>query len=569
MSSKSKRKRSENETFTGVFRSRSNKGTWIEADGGGGQDIFVRTGNTGGALNGQRVEFEVIEQRFKKGAYDARVVSVSTNEDAFFAEKQLLPEKHKLPSEYSPNGKWRGSLPPAPQVCEDRRDSTDVLCVTIDPDDAKDFDDAVSLRKVGKYWELGVFIADVGYYVQQGTNLDKEARRRGSSTYLPWGVVPMLPPILSEELCSLREGELRPASACVMKIDAKGKVISDEVFRCMIKSRKRLTYAAAQAIIDGELETTVSGLEKMLKDMDSLSLLIKENRFADGSLDFDLPESKIEFDSNELPVGVKPYVKRRTNGMIEEFMLLANKAVARRLLKSGIPSIFRIHTPPEGESFDNLCRFAKSLGLRPPTEGGVLEFRRFLESVKGTPYEKSVQTLTLRSMQRARYAATNEGHFGLAFDAYTHFTSPIRRYPDLLVHRLLFRDIKEKPISKDEMEKIALQSSENEERSTKAERDALNLSACTALRNKVGEVFDGAISGIIESGVFVELKNMGADGMIHVSKLGEGYFWFDPNTVSMVNKETKKRFRIGDPLRVKIIEVCIPLRRIDLLPVSS
>jgi ribonuclease R len=354
-----------------------------------------------------------------------------------------------------------------------------------------------------------------------------------------------------------------------MKIDANGDVISDEVFRCMIKSRKRLTYAVAQAIIDGEMDAGVPGLEKMLKEMDQLSALVKENRFAKGSLDFDFPEYKIVFDSNNLPVGVKPYVKRRTNGMIEEFMLLANQAVARRLLESGIPGIFRIHTPPEGESFENLCRFAKSLGVRPPAEGGVFEFRRFLESVKGTPYEKSIQTLTLRSMTRARYAATNEGHFGLAFEAYTHFTSPIRRYPDLLVHRLLFSDKKGKHISKDEMEKLALQSSENEERSTKAERDALNLSACTALRDRVGEVFDGVISGIIESGVFVELKDMGADGMVHVSKLGEGYFWFDPNTVSMVNKETKKRFRIGDTLRVKIVEVCIPLRRIDLLPVSS
>ncbi|MBL8026594.1 MAG: VacB/RNase II family 3'-5' exoribonuclease [Fibrobacteres bacterium] len=567
MKNEYKRKMSKQETFTGVFRSRTGKGCWIDADGGGGHDIFVRTGNNNGAVNGQRVEFQVIEQRFKKGAYDAKVVSVSTDVDAFYAEKLILPEKHKLPGEYNPKGKWRGSLPPEPVADGERRDSTDVLCVTIDPDDAKDYDDAVSLVKKGKYWELGVYIADVSYYVPKGSQLDKEAQRRGSSTYLPWGVIPMLPPLLSENLCSLRENELRPAAACVMKIDADGKVVSDEVFRCLIKSRKRLTYAVAQNLIDGKEESDVPGLSKMLKEMDAVALKIKERRFENGSLDFDLPEIKIQFDKEGLPVGVKPYEKRRTNGMIEEFMLLANQAVARRLIATEMPSIYRIHTPPEGEGFDNLCRFAKSLGVKPPVDGTLAALRSFMDSVKGTAYEKSIQTMTLRSMTRARYSSNNDGHFGLAFDAYTHFTSPIRRYPDLLVHRLLFAPKGTKLFAKDEMERLATQSSENEERSTKAERDAISLSACTAMRGKVGEIFEGNISGIIEAGIFVELKDMGVDGMVHVSKLGEGYFWFDPNTVSMVSRENRKRFRIGDPIRVKITEVCIPLRRVDLLPV--
>ncbi len=561
--------RKQQETYTGVFRSRKRDGFWIEADGDSGEDIFVKRNNSGGAQNGQRVEFAIIGRRFKKGAFEAKVVTIVSDEDAFFTEKLLLPEKHKLPLEYSSAKKWETSIPPLSEMDKERRDCTSVMCVTIDPDDAKDFDDAIALRKMGNNWELFVFIADVSFFVREGTALDKEARRRGCSTYLPWGVIPMLPPFLSEDLCSLKEGLIRPAVACRMILDEKGDVISDEVFKCYIKSRKRLTYSAAQNLIDGKSKSAINGLAAMLISMNAFASLIRLRRFENGSLDFTLPEFKIDFSSEGLPVSVRPYEKHKTNEMVEEFMLLANKFVAKRLVSANRPAIYRIHTPPEGEALDNLRQYAAAINVKAPINGSVREIRKFLDAVVGTPFEKSAQTIVLRSMARARYSAKCEGHFGLSFDFYTHFTSPIRRYPDLLVHRLLFQNSAKRAASIEEMQRVAILASANEERSTKAERDAVSLAACTALRTRLGEEMDGKVSGIIEAGLFVELKDMGVDGMIHVSRLRDGYFVFDAPSMSLYCRETGKRYRVGDRVRVKISEISIPLRRVDLLLLSA
>jgi ribonuclease R len=360
------------------------------------------------------------------------------------------------------------------------------------------------------------------------------------------------------------------ASACVMRIRRTGEIISSEIFRCFIINKRRLNYREAQEILDGK-QHAETWLTQSLKTMSGLAEVLRKRRLFEGSLEFDLPEVKIDFKGGRIPAAIKPYEKFSTNRMIEEFMLLANQVVAGRLTDMDRGAIYRIHGSPEDKAVENLYNFIRTVGLKAPVFEGLRSLKGILEIASGTPFEKPVHMMVLRAMPKAKYSARNIGHFGLAFELYTHFTSPIRRYPDLLVHRLLFHSPdrnRKRPLSPADLEKISEQCSQTEEKAMKAERDAVSLCACMVLHSRKGEEFDGTVSGVIEAGVFVELKGLGVDGMIHVSRLGNDYYSFDAGSLSMIGRNNGHRISLGQSIRVKILDVGIALRRIDLVSVE-
>jgi len=353
-----------------------------------------------------------------------------------------------------------------------------------------------------------------------------------------------------------------------MKVGADGELLSDEVFPCKIINKRRLNYREAQEIIDGQIEAPPAVVDS-LRSLNELALIIRQRRLKEGSIDFALPEVKVRFDDKGMPVSVGPYPKYGTNNLVEEFMLLANKAVAIRLKKQyNKAAMFRIHEPPDNESLKPIFQMMRDNKIAIGRAEGAGAFKAAVEAVRGTPIEKAVNTMVLRAMTKAKYSAENKGHFGLAFSSYTHFTSPIRRYPDLVVHRLLLNRMGAPKVKPKDLNDLALQLSECEERSMKAERDGVSLSACKVLHNHLGEEYNGVISGMIEAGVFVELPGLGVDGMIHVSKLGQGYFYFDPNAMVMIGRDSGQRIRIGDGVRIRVEGVSIALRRVDLIPIT-
>ncbi|OGJ85890.1 MAG: hypothetical protein A2268_09950 [Candidatus Raymondbacteria bacterium RifOxyA12_full_50_37] len=551
--------------YTGVYRLERNHGKII-SDGQSTADIVVQRRNAMGARDGDRVEFQIAGRRYAKGAYEGRIVKIFDQRSAFIAEKTLLPVKYGIEVPFKPNTIAETKRLGAVSGDSDRKNLTGCLCCTIDPVDARDFDDAVSLERRGDGWELGVHIADVSHFVRERTALDREALSRGLSVYLPWMVIPMLPPRLSEDLCSLVEGKERNTVTCFMRIGPNGGIENFDVFKSLIKSAKRLDYGAAQAMIDNATAADPA-LTAMLQSMAEVGALLKKRRLAQGSLDFDLPEVKVVMDADGFPCEVKPYPKYNTNGIIEEFMLCANQCVARRLEEMGNGALYRVHGEPEEKEVAQIHAFLKANGFAIDRFTGLGAYKNIIEAVRGTPHEKRINTMLLRSMPKAVYATRNIGHFGLAFKTYTHFTSPIRRYPDLLVHRMLFMDsnsIKTQKEWRNHLNRVAQQCSEAEERALKAERDGMSLAAAMYLSDKIGQIYDGTVTGIIESGIFVSLGGLQIDGMVHVSKLGDDYFNFSPANMTMTGERTNRCVRIGDRVRVAVATVNISLRRIDL-----
>jgi ribonuclease R len=370
----------------------------------------------------------------------------------------------------------------------------------------------------------------------------------------------MLPPELSEDACSLVQGQERLAAACIMDLDRRGNVVKSRIARCVIVNKRRLTYGNAFKIIQGTLSAEKK-LHTLLSDMDALGRLLRRKRMAEGSLDFVIPEIKVSMDADGLPTGIAPYPKNSTNDMIEEFMLIANRTVARTLSRKQPRAVYRIHEKPDREALDEILAFLNQNGVRAPARHGCNVYRSIMRAVQGLPIEQTIHMMLLRSIPKARYAVTNDGHFGLGFRHYTHFTSPIRRYPDLLVHRLLFetghgnaRDLKQQ----------ADHASMAEERALKAERDAVGLAACVFFHGKTGRVFGGRVRGFIEAGMFVEIGGTGVDGLVHVSTLDPGRFHLDAAALCLAERKNGNRLHIGDPVTVLLKRVNLALRRIDL-----
>lgn len=453
-----------------------------------------------------------------------------------------------------------------------RRDFRPITTFTIDPADAKDFDDALSVRTLpGGKIEVGVHIADVSFFVKPGNAIDAEARARATSVYLVDRTIPMLPHVLSTNFCSLNPDVDRLAMAAIFTLDAEGNVVDRWFGETLIHSDKRFAYEEAQEVLDNGSGT----LYEELSTIRDLAKKIRTRRVAQGAIEFDTPEVKIELDAEGKPIAVRLKERKETNLLIEDFMLLANVAVAEELSELGKkngnqPSVYRIHDAPDAERILNLAQFLKVLGydLNVTPDGRVrgVDLNRLMSEVKGKPEEYLIKTATLRSMSKAIYTTKNVGHFGLAFEHYTHFTSPIRRYPDVLVHRMLKHYVSGDPVSKKDMEdfeRLAVHSSEREVSAAEAERDSVKMKQVEFLAERIGEEFDGVISGVTDRGLYVELNETRADGMVRISAIGNDYYTYDEKRYRLVGERTKKEYALGDPIKVKLTAARVMERELD------
>jgi len=453
-----------------------------------------------------------------------------------------------------------------------RKDFRGVTTMTIDPADAKDFDDALSFQTLQNgNVEVGIHIADVSHYVREGEAIDKEAQTRGTSVYLVDRVIPMLPEVLSNDLCSLRPNEDRLSFSAVFELDHDGHVQKEWFGQTIIHSDKRFSYEEAQAVLDTESGPHLAELKTMME----IGRNIRKKRFKNGAIAFEQPEVKFELDENKKPIRV--YAKHRTETMlmIEDYMLLANMRVAEYIYKLAnkhakkLPFIYRIHDIPNPEKIDELSIFLHALGYDLKNTQGVVkaaDINALLASVEGKPEENLIKTSAIRSMAKAVYSTQNIGHFGLAFKHYTHFTSPIRRYPDLMAHRLLRRHLDGSAISAKEAsrnEMLAVQSSQREMEAVSAERDSIKFKQVEFMLDKVGQEFEAIISGVTKFGIFVEEKESKAEGLISMSNLSGDYYDFEPSTYSVKGQRTKKAFRLGDSILVKLINADLEERRLD------
>lgn len=455
-----------------------------------------------------------------------------------------------------------------------RRDLRDRTTMTIDPKDAKDFDDALSYHQLENgNVEVGIHIADVSRYVEEGSEIDKEAQERGTSIYLVDRVIPMLPEVLSNDLCSLRPNEDRLAFSAVFEMDAEARIQKEWYGQTLIHSDKRFTYEDAQAVIDEQAGEHLEALNTLMH----LSRILRQKRTAEGAIAFDQPEVQFELDENGKPIAVFTKERVETMLMIEDFMLLANQKVTEfinALCKDqgrDAAFVYRVHDTPDPEKIEELAIFLHALGYEFETNQGQVkpkDINKLLKEIEGTPEEALIKTATIRSMAKAIYSTKNIGHYGLAFQYYTHFTSPIRRYPDLMVHRLLRKHLDGSNIGPKEVqryERLAVQSSEREMYAVKAERDSIKYKQVEFMLDKEGEEFDGVITGVTDWGIYVEEKNSKAEGMIRLSAMPSDYFTHESSQYRVKGEKTGKTFSLGDEVRVKLTRADLEERQLDFV----
>lgn len=453
-----------------------------------------------------------------------------------------------------------------------RRDFRGITTFTIDPFDAKDFDDALSIQTLPNgNTEIGVHIADVSFFVRPGTAIDNEARGRATSVYLVDRTIPMLPEILSTDLCSLNPNEDRLAVSAVFELTPEAEVVNEWYGETVIHSDKRFTYENAQEVLD----TGAGDFHAELVTMNTLAKKMRERRVASGAIAFETPEVKIKLDETGKPIAVELKERRDTNLLIEDFMLLANQYVAAYLTKQAKLAnltqqpIYRIHDQPDADRIMNLSAFLKVLGYELKEQNGKVtgqDLNALLAQVVGKPEEYLVKVAALRSMSKAIYSTKNIGHFGLAFGFYTHFTSPIRRYPDLLVHRMVKHFADREPLTKEELSEfdaLALHSSEREVSASEAERDSIKMKQVEYLSGRIGESFDAVISGVSDRGLYVELKETRAEGMVRIRDLGNDYYLYDEKRYRLVGERTKTQFALGDPIRVQLVAARVAEKELD------
>ena len=484
---------------------------------------------------------------------------------------RVITQAEKCPEEVIPND-YNGRL-----------DLKSWQMVTIDGEDAKDLDDAVSVTKAGDTWTLGVHIADVSNYVQENSALDREALKRGTSVYLPDRVIPMLPKRLSNGICSLNEGQERLALSCIMTINEKGRVIGHQIAETVIRVDRRMTYTAVNAILPEpeahpELLEEYLELVPMFRQMQELSALIRSCRKERGAIDFEFPESKVILDAEGTPVQIRPYPSNVATRMIEDFMLMANETVAEEYCTREIPFLYRTHDKPDGDRMEATLTLIREQGIKVEKRSHEItpgEVQKILTSIEGTPEEPLISRLLLRSMARAIYTPECSGHFGLAASYYCHFTSPIRRYPDLQIHRIIKDDLRGRldkggRIGKYSsiLQHVAEQSSAMEQRAAEAEREAVKLKKAEYMLEHVGEEYDGVISGVTGWGFYVELPNT-VEGLVHIMTLKDDYYNFDEENYRLVGEQHGRVFRLGEPVRVRVRNAEPANRTIDFTYVEK
>lgn len=566
----------------GTFQKSKNYGFVVPDEKAMGTDIFISKKLRHKAKNGDKVVVSIKKYPEGNMSAEGEIIEVlgkssDTNIDLISV---IRAHDYKLvfPKEVN---KEANSLPQVVRDIDGRVDLRDKEIFTIDGDDTKDIDDAVSLYMDGENYILGVHIADVSTYVKSGTALDKEARKRGTSVYLIDTVIPMLPRELSNGICSLNPNEDRYALSVEMKISKSGEVLESKIFKSVIKSKIQMTYNKVYDILVNNI--VAEGYEphvETLKLMEKLALILVDKKSKMGAIDFDMPEAKIILDENDAVVDIKLREMTIANKLIEEFMILANEVVAETFNKKELPFIYRIHEKPEVDRIEKLNTMLKNLGypeidLNVCTKKGkvngnnlALQLKNVMNLAKGNENEKLVSLLVLRTMQLAKYSNENIGHFGLASEYYCHFTSPIRRYPDLFIHRVissyLANELDSKMISKYKKQaiKYAETSSEMEQEEEEAERDLYEIKKCEFMQKHVGEIYDGSISGVTSFGIFVELENT-VEGLIRLENMKDDYYVYDENCMRLIGKRTNKIFKLGDKVKVKVVSANKLLRRID------
>ncbi|MCM1182936.1 MAG: ribonuclease R [Roseburia sp.] len=542
-------------------------------------DIFVPAESSKGAVSGHKVVCQITDYGRDNRKPEGKITEILGHVNDPGVDILSIVKGYELPMEFSEK-----VLHQAEHVSSEvseadmagRRDLRGVQMVTIDGEDAKDLDDAVSLTKEGGLYRLGVHIADVTNYVQENSALDWEARGRGTSVYLVDRVIPMLPHKLSNGICSLNAGVDRLALSCLMTIDEKGEVTDHELVETVIRVDRRMSYTAVREILedrDAERCREYEELVPMFERMRELAGILRERRRKRGSIDFDFPETKIILDSQGRPLEIKPYERNVATRIIEDFMLIANETVAQHFYWMELPFVYRTHDNPDPEKIAKLGTFIRNFGYSIKSgqeEIHPKELQKLLVKIEGTPEEALIDRLTLRSMKQAKYTIDCSGHFGLACPYYCHFTSPIRRYPDLQIHRIIKEQLRgrldESRIAhyNEILPEVAKHSSEMERRADEAERETDKLKKAEYMEARIGEIYEGVISSITNWGVYVELPNT-VEGMIHVSMLPGDYFYYDETSYEMVGQATDKRYRLGERIKIKVNGVDKISRTIDFV----
>ena len=544
------------------------------------KDIFISRENTKGAVTGHKVVVEITDYGEDRRNPEGKVIEILGHINDPGVDILSVIRRYELAVEF-PEEVYAEIEHLGTEVAEadkkGREDLRDLLTITIDGADAKDLDDAVSLKRLGNgNFELGVHIADVSHYVRENTALDKEAYARGTSVYLVDRVIPMLPHKLSNGICSLNPHVDRLALSCLMEVNGRGEVVSHRILESVINSDYRMTYTAVREILE---DGTPALLEQyaeilpMLEDMEELRQILGEKRRKRGSVNFDLPESKIILDENGKPIDIKPYEKSIATNMIEEFMLVCNETIAENSFWQEMPFMYRSHQEPDEDKLEKMEQFLRGFGYYLRKKDGEIhprELQKVLQKAEDTDEERIITRMVLRSMMQARYTAENGGHFGLAAKYYCHFTSPIRRYPDLEIHRMIKKmlhgelDEKASAYYRRKMPDWAKHCSKQERVAEDAERDTDALKKVEFMEDKVGQIYEGIISGVTNWGIYVELPNT-IEGMVALSQMDDDYYEFDEKKMLVFGKRTKKSYRLGDKVVVSVAKVDRMMETIDFV----
>lgn len=566
-----------NKTLVGLFESSKNFAFVIPTDTRISKDVFIAKSDTNGAKDGEIVEVQITKWPERRRNPEGIIMNILGHKDEAGTDIKAIIKQHNLPEEFPEEViEAANSIPEEIETEEIARrlDLRKTTTFTIDGPDAKDFDDAISIEitEDGNY-KLGVHIADVTHYVRENSPIDKEALERGTSVYLVDRVIPMLPEKLSNGVCSLRPNEDRLTLSVIIELDKNGKVIGHEVAESVISSKERMIYKDVSDILendDKELKEKYNHIVEDLKNMEDLARKLREKRFQRGSIDFDFPESRIILDENGKPVDIVKVERRVADKLIEEFMLITNEVISESMHWTDTPFLYRIHEEPDPEKIEQFNKFIHNFGyhLKGTQDVHPKELQTLIGKIEGKPEERVISTIMLRSLKKAKYSAEVEGHFGLAAEFYSHFTAPIRRYPDLQIHRII-KDfingrIRDKEIRrlKKILPEVANISSKMERRADEAERETDDLKKVEYMSDKIGNEYDGIISGVVSSGFFVELKNT-VEGMIRVSSLTDDYYVYNEQIYGFMGERTNKIYKLGDKVRVRVDGVSLAMRQIE------
>ncbi len=569
-----------NKTVVGYYQKSRNYGFVVPDNRKLGQDIFVSLGKDMGAVTGHKVVVRITNYGNGEKSPEGEIEEILGHVNDPGVDILSLVRAYDLPEEF-PEEVMEQAAHTRDEVLEEelagRKDLRKWQTVTIDGEDAKDLDDAITISREDFGYRLGVHIADVTHYVKEGSPLDREALKRGTSVYLVDRVIPMLPHKLSNGICSLNAGTDRLAMSCIMDIDFQGKMLGHEITESVIHVDRRMTYTAVNGIVvdrDLALMEEYKDFVEMFDQMKELADILREKRTARGSIDFDLPETKVLLDKDGKVLEVKPYDRNAATKIIEDFMLMANETVAEDYFWQELPFLYRTHDNPDPEKMKRLGVFINNFGYAIHFQNGEIhpgELQKLLTKIEGSEEEALISRLTLRSMKQAKYMPVCTGHFGLAARYYTHFTSPIRRYPDLQIHRIIKENL-HGGLSEERMAHyyklltgVAIQSSAMERRADEAERETIKLKKCEYMEKRIGQVFDGVISGVVNRGFYVELPNT-IEGMVSVNDLGREYFVFDEEQMELRGEISGNVYRLGQKVRVTVAGTDRLNRTIDFVP---